>query len=172
AANRGTEIQLRGVTTIQGPRGPLVLVDGVPGNLETVPSSDIEAISVLKDGSASAIYGARASNGVILITTKRHNGGKPTLRYEGYASQQRIYHRPDFLDAADYRRLIAGGTNYEDLKSSTDWQSQILRSPLSQKHYVSVGGGDVGTNYTAALTYDRMQGIFLRSDNSEVTGRA
>ena len=172
AANRGTEIQLRGVTTIQGPRGPLVLVDGVPGNLETVPSSDIEAISVLKDGSAAAIYGARASNGVILITTKRHNGGKPTLRYEGYASQQSIYNRPDFLNAADYRRLIAGGTNYEDLKSSTDWQSQILRSPLSQKHYVSIGGGDVGTNYTAALTYDRAQGIFLRSDNSEVTGRA
>ena len=106
---RGSEIQLRGVTTIQGPRGPLVLVDGVPGNLETVPSSDIEAISVLKDGSAAAIYGARASNGVILITTKRHNGGKPTLRYEGYASQQTIYNRPDFLNAADYRRLMPGG---------------------------------------------------------------
>jgi len=168
---RGSEIQLRGVTTVQGSRNPLILIDGVPGSLETVPSSDIESISVLKDGSAAAIYGARASNGVILISTKRHTGGKPTLRYEGFASQQTIYHRPEFLTADDYRRLIAGGTNYTDLGSNTDWQQQILRSPVSQHHYVSVGGGDVGTNYTAALTFDNSQGIFLRSDNQEVTAR-
>ena len=169
---RGSEIQLRGVTTIQGARSPLILVDGVPGNLETVPTSDIESISVLKDGSAAAIYGSRASNGVILITTKRHQGGKPTLRYGGFVSQQTIYQRPDFLNAADYRRLIAQGTKYEDLGATTDWQSQILRSPLSQHHDVAIGGGEAATNYAASFTYDNAQGIFLRSNNQEITARA
>jgi TonB-dependent starch-binding outer membrane protein SusC len=168
----GSEIQLRGVTTIQGARSPLILVDGVPGNLETVPTSDIESISVLKDGSAAAIYGSRASNGVILITTKRHQGGKPTLRYGGFVSQQTIYNRPDFLTAADYRRLIAQGVKYDDFGATTDWQSQILRSPLSQHHDLAIGGGEAVTNYTASFTYDNAEGIFLRSNNQEVTARA
>jgi TonB-linked SusC/RagA family outer membrane protein len=168
----GSEIQLRGVTTIQGARNPLILVDGVPGDLETVPTSDIESISVLKDGSAAAIYGSRASNGVILITTKRHQGGKPTLRYGGFVSQQTIYNRPDFLTAADYRRLIAQGVKYDDFGATTDWQSQILRSPLSQHHDLAIGGGEAATNYTASFTYDNAEGIFLRSNNQEVTARA
>jgi len=167
----GTQISLRGVTTISGSTNPLILIDGIPGNLNTVSAPDIDAISVLKDGSAAAIYGSRASNGVILITTKRHAGNKPTLRYDGYLSQQTIYNRPDFLTAADYRRLKADGKDFEDLGSSTDWQKQILRSPMSQRHNVSIGGGDVNTNYTGSLTYDQAQGIFLRSDNQEVTAR-
>jgi len=168
---RGSEIQLRGVTTIQGSRNPLVLVDGIPGTLETVPTPDIASVSVLKDGSAAAVYGSRASNGVILITTKRHNNGKPTLRYDGYVSEQTIYRRPDFLTADDYRRLKGQGFGFEDLGSSTDWQKQILRNPMSNRHNVSIGGGEANTNYTAALTYENAQGIFLRSDNEEVTAR-
>jgi len=167
----GTQISLRGVTTIQGSTNPLVLVDGVPGDLGTVSTPDIEAISVLKDGSAAAMYGSRASNGVILITTKRHRGNKPTLRYDGYVSQQSIYNRPDFLTADDYRRLIKQGYAFQDLGYSTDWEDALLRSPLSQRHNVSIGGGDVATNYTASLNYEKDQGIFLRSDNQEVTAR-
>ena len=165
----GTQISLRGVTTIQGSTNPLVLIDGIPGDLSTVSAPDIDAISVLKDGSAAAIYGSRASNGVILITTKRHTSNKPTLRYEGYVTQQTIYHRPDFLTAADYRRLKADGKDFQDLGFSTDWQSQILRSPVGQRHNVAIGGGDVNTNYFGSLTYDKAEGIFLRSDNQEVT---
>jgi TonB-dependent starch-binding outer membrane protein SusC len=168
---RGSEIQLRGVTTIQGSRNPLVLVDGVPASLETVPASDISSISVLKDGSAAAVYGSRASNGVILIQTKRHASGKPTLRYDGYVSEQTIYRRPDFLNADDYRRLKGQGFAFEDLGSSTDWQQQILRNPTSHRHNVSIGGGEATTNYTASLTYENAEGIFLRSDNQEVTAR-
>lgn len=165
----GTQISLRGVTTIQGSTNPLILIDGIPGDLNTVSAPDIEAISVLKDGSAAAIYGSRASNGVILITTKRHTGNKPTLRYDGYVSQQTIYNRPDFLTAADYRRLKSDGKDFQDLGFSTDWQSQILRSPMSQRHNVAIGGGDVNTNYFGSLTYDNAQGIFIRSNNQEVT---
>ena len=82
----GTEISLRGTTTLQGPRNALVLIDGVPGNLETVAPQDIESIDVLKDGSAAAVYGSRASNGVVIITSKQYSGGTPTIRYDGYAS--------------------------------------------------------------------------------------
>ena len=167
----GTEISLRGATTINGPRNPLVLVDGVPGSLETVAPQDIEAISVLKDGSAAAVYGSRASNGVILITTKKHQGGAPTINYNTYASYSTLYRTPDFLDAGDYRRLIQEGYAFEDLGFETDWQDEILRNPLSHNHNITVAGGAANTSYTASFNYEDTEGIFLRSDNSDMTGR-
>jgi TonB-dependent starch-binding outer membrane protein SusC len=167
-----SEIQLRGVTTIQGARSPLVLIDGVPGNLETVPPQDIEAVSVLKDGSAAAVYGSRASNGVILITTKRHDGGTPTLRYDGSSGIQTIYNRPDFLSAADYRRLKAEGVPFEDMGTTTDWLNAMLRNPVSHRHNLTISGGAATTNYTASLNYEDDQGIFLRSNDKDISGRA
>jgi TonB-linked SusC/RagA family outer membrane protein len=166
------EIQLRGVTTINGSRSPLVVVDGVPGDLQSVAAQDIAAISVLKDGSAAAIYGSRASNGVILITTKRHAGGAATFRYDSYLSQSTIYKTPDFLTAADYRRLIADGYAFQDLGSSTNWQRAVLRSPMSYRHNLTLSGGATNTNYTASLNAEREEGIFKRSDNDEITARA
>jgi TonB-linked SusC/RagA family outer membrane protein len=167
----GTEISLRGTTTLIGPRNPLVLIDGVPGDLNTVAPQDIESISVLKDASAAAIYGSRASNGVVLITTKASTGGKPTVRYDAYLSQQTIAKAPDFLTAADYRRLIGEGYKFQDLGFETDWQAQVLRKPLSQRQNISLAGGSNNTNYTASLNYQNAQGIFKRSDNRTLTGR-
>lgn len=166
-----TEVYLRGVSTMEGSRGPLVLVDGVPGSLETVAPGDIESISVLKDGSAGAIYGSRAQNGVILITTKKHDGGGATFRYDGYVSQQRIANKPQLLDAADYRRLIGEGFAFEDFGSDTDWLDLILRQPVSHTHNISLTGGAASTNYTASLSYEGTEGILLRSDNTESVGR-
>lgn len=168
---RGTEITLRGATTIQGPRNPLVLVDGVPGSLETVAPQDIESISVLKDGSAAAVYGSRASNGVILITTKRHSGGAPTIRYDGDMGYEQLYNMPDFLAASDYRRYISEGYDFEDLGHDTNWQDLVLRSPVSQRHNVTISGGAPSTSYTASLNFEDAEGIFQRSDNREMTGR-
>lgn len=174
---RGTEIMLRGTTTIRGPRGALVLVDGVPGSFETVAPQDIESVDVLKDGSAAAIYGSRASNGVILITTKRNAGATPSIRYDSWVSRQTIYRTPDFLDAADYRRLIAqqqataAGDTLEDFGYATDWQDLLLRSPMSFTQNLTIAGGGTNTHYTAALTYENDQGIFARSDNRELTAR-
>ncbi len=168
---QGTEINLRGVTTISGPRNPLILVDGVPGDLQTVAPQDIASIDVLKDGSAAAIYGSRASNGVILITTKKYQGGAPSIRYNAYASYQTLYKQPDFLTASDYRRLIADGNSFEDLGYSTDWQDQVLRNPMSWNQNVSVAGGAENTNYLGSLTYENAQGIFNRSDDKKLTGR-
>ncbi len=166
---RGSEISLRGVTTIQGSRNPLVLVDGVPGNLETVPAQDIEAVSVLKDGSAAAVYGSRASNGVILVTTKRHDGGRNTLRYDTFLSSQRISNRPDFLNAADYVRLRSQGYAFDTLGYATDWIAQMTRQPVSQRQTVSLSGGAATTNYNASLNYENAQGVFKRSDNKEIS---
>jgi TonB-linked SusC/RagA family outer membrane protein len=174
----GTQIQLRGRTTIQGPTNPLVLIDGVPGSLETVPADDIESISVLKDGSAAAVYGTRGSNGVILITTKRYVGGAPTLRYDGFVSQSTIYNSPDFLTAGDVRRLIAdgyetpAGATFQDLGYDTNWQDAMLRNPISHRHNLTLSGGATNTNYTASVNYEDAQGIFNRSDNRELTARA
>jgi TonB-linked SusC/RagA family outer membrane protein len=173
----GTEISLRGTTTIQGPTSPLVVVDGVPGSLETVAPQDIETMDVLKDGSAAAIYGSRASNGVILITSKRNPGGAPTFRYDSWANEQTLYRTPDFLTAADYRRLIvaqkaaAAPDTLEDFGYSTNWQSLVLRRPVSYMQNLTIIGGGANTNYTAALSAENDQGIFLRSDNRNLTGR-
>jgi len=173
---RGSEISLRGTTTITGPRSPLVLVDGVPGDLSTVAPQDIASISVLKDGSAGAIYGSRGSNGVILVTTKSGSGA-PRIRYESYGSLQTLYRSPDFLTAADYRRWNAYDQSlgqpprFQDLKYSTDWQAQVLRQPAGATQNVTITGGGPATNYTAALNVQNDEGIFKRSNARDVTGR-
>ncbi|MBW3552200.1 MAG: SusC/RagA family TonB-linked outer membrane protein [Gemmatimonadetes bacterium] len=174
-----SEIMLRGITTVIGDRSPLVLVDGVPvtgyddrSPLELVASQDIESIDVLKDGSAAAVYGSRASNGVILITTKKYKTGmKPTISYNGYASVQSLYNQPDFLDADDYRRLAGEGFDFIDHGFETDWQDQVLRQPVSFTHNLTVTGGAEDTHYSASLGYEDTQGIFRRSDQQEMTGR-
>jgi TonB-dependent starch-binding outer membrane protein SusC len=166
------QISLRGITTVRGSRSPLVLIDGIPGSLATVAPQDIESIDVLKDGSAAAVYGSRASNGVILITTRRHEGGAPTIRYEGYVDQQTIYNRPDFLQAADYRRLIGEGYEFDDWGFQTDWLAEVLRNPVSHRHSVTVAGGGLNTNYTGSVTYEDRQGIAKRSEVDFLTARA
>jgi len=177
-----SEINIRGRTTMNGSTQPLVLVDGVPTEsasegLEAIAADDIESVTVLKDGSAAAVYGSRASNGVILITTKRHTGGDATFRYSGYASASSIYKKPEFLTAADFRRLESegkGGSFITDVTGgavSTDWMDVMLRNPVSYRHNLSMSGGTATTNYTASLDYEDAQGILIRSDNREITGR-
>lgn len=98
-----TQILLRGTATLSSSTQPLILIDGVPGSLNTVAPEDIASIDVLKDGSAAAIYGTRGTNGVILITTRRPQGDiKPTIEYSGYVSTQTITRKPDLLTATDY----------------------------------------------------------------------
>src|SRR5690606_12871543 len=102
------QINLRGITTLKAGTAPLVLIDGVPGTLTTVAPEDIESISVLKDGSAAAIYGTRGTNGVILITTRKVNGETPpTIDVNTYFTTQKIAKRLDFMNATEYRELVA-----------------------------------------------------------------
>lgn len=171
-----TEISLRGNTTILGAStNPLILIDGVPGDFNTVAPEDIESIDVLKDGSAAAIYGSRGTNGVVMITTKKAKGDNINeVQYSGYLSLSHIAKKPDFCNAADYRQQIADGLRDAswDLGASTDWMDEVLRTGLSHVHNLSFKGGNLQTNYIFNLNYRQLQGIFKRSDKEEFQGRA
>jgi len=168
----GSQIRLRGTTTLQGPTNPLVLVDGIPGDLSTVAPQNIKSVDVLKGGSAAAIYGSRGSNGVILITTKEHGAeSNTTIQYNGYVNVQTIKKRPNMLDAAGVRKWQSQYPNLKDYGYSTDWINVITRTPVGQSHNLSFSGGSGQTNYTASINYKNQQGLFLHTDNEEVVGR-
>lgn len=172
----GSEIKLRGTTTLNASSNPLILIDGIPGDLNTVAPENIASIDVLKDGSAAAIYGSRGSNGVILITTKQNQGGDTILRYQGYVDVQQITDIPNFLDAEGVRRMnelyapdqFPGFTDYG---YETDWTDQIMRTPISQNHTLMLSGGDAATSYSASLNYRPSEGIFIHSENEVINGR-
>ena len=169
---QGTQIMLRGISTLMASSEPLVIVDGVPGNLNSVAPEDIASIDVLKDGSAAAIYGTRGNNGVIFVTTKRATTNTPlTLEYSGYMSTQAIARKMDFLTTSEYRQKIAEGVGFEDLGGSTDWFKEVTRTPVSQSHNLTFKGGNSTSSYTASLNYRKFQGIFQRSDNDQFIGR-
>lgn len=172
----GTEISLRGNTTILGAStNPLILIDGVPGDFNTVAPEDIESIDVLKDGSAAAIYGSRGTNGVVLITTKKSKGNNINeVQYSGYLSLSTIAKKPDFCDADDYRQQIKDGLRDAawDLGDNTNWIDAITRTGLIHVHNISFKGGNAQTNYIFNVNYRNLQGIFKRSDKEEFQGRA
>ncbi|GAB3647230.1 TonB-dependent receptor [Echinicola sediminis] len=171
----GSQILLRGNTTLFGANAnPLVLIDGIPGNLNTVAPEDIESIDVLKDGSAAAIYGTRGTNGVILITTKRASGEfSSSFDYNGYASTQTIARQLDMLTAADYRQQIAEGSRDAsyDLGSDTNWMEEVTQTPISHVHNLTFRGGNSTTNYLANANYRGFQGIFKKSNNETLNLR-
>lgn len=172
----GTEISLRGNITILGAStNPLILIDGVPGDFNTVAPEDIESIDVLKDGSAAAIYGSRGTNGVVLITTKKSKGNNINeVQYSGYLSLSTIAKKPDFCDADDYRQQIKDGLRDAawDLGDNTNWIDAITCTGLSHVHNISFKGGNAQTNYIFNVNYRNLQGIFKRSDKEEFQGRA
>src|SRR5690606_21950935 len=101
--NAGSSLQVRGVASVNAGTGPLIVVDGVPGrDLNAIPKDEIESITVLKDGASSSIYGARGANGVILVTTKKSDGGGTRVFYEGHLSTNFIAKRPEILSAQEY----------------------------------------------------------------------
>jgi len=170
------EIELRGTNSLKSGSSPLVLIDGVPGDLKQVSPDNIAAIDVLKDGSAAAIYGTRANNGVILVTTKQATStGKSNVVYNGYVSTEQITRTPEILTPEKYRELLASGTGYveenSDYGSSTNWLNEITRFPVSQYHSVSLDWGNGKTSLFANVSYRNAQGVFLKSDSKELTGR-
>nr|WP_233564404.1 MULTISPECIES: TonB-dependent receptor [Parabacteroides] len=162
-----SQLSLRGITTLTSSSSPLILIDGIPGNLTSVSPDDIEQIDVLKDGSAAAIYGTRGTNGVILITTKNANGEMPTtIDVNAYLSTQKISRKLDMLTAEQYREKakegVPGATDYG---ANTDWLDEITHTPLSQVYNISLRGGSKTTNYVASFDYRKLEGIIKRFDN-------
>ena len=164
-----TQIRLRGTNTIGGANtAPLVLIDGIPGELGTVAPEDVESVDVLKDGSAAAIYGTRGTNGVILITTKQAKGVDINqVEYNGYVSTSLIAKKLDMLNADEFRTLYPDQNHGAD----TDWIDEISRTPISHVHNLSLMGGNSKTNYIANLNYASRQGIMKKSDFESFQGR-
>ena len=168
----GSEVFLRGVNTLTSNQSPLVLIDGVPGNLNTVSPDDIARIDVLKDGASAAIYGTRATNGVILITTKKADG-TTSVTYNGYLSTQQFVKTARMLTPAEFRAdYHQQGVPFVDYGGNTDWQKAITRSyPISHSHDLTVKGGNDKTSFLANLNYKDLQGMYVASDNRRIIAR-
>lgn len=163
-------ISLRGISTLKGGVGPLVLINGVPGGIDTVAPNDIASIDVLKDASAAAIYGTRGANGVILITTKTINKDMPsTITYSTFASVSNFANKADFLDAGQQRSLRSQGFTipFADGGASTDWLDEISGSGFTQNHNLAIKGGNAKTNYIVNLNYVDQSGVFVNTFNKE-----
>ncbi|TPG62359.1 SusC/RagA family TonB-linked outer membrane protein [Hymenobacter nivis] len=166
--NSQPSVQLRGVSSRSAGLGPLIVINGVPGgNLENINQNDIASIDVLKGGAASAIYGTRGSNGVIVVTTKK--GSKETqLDYSTYASFNYATLQPKVLSPEDFLAQKRG----TDFGAQTNWLKEISRSyAFAQKHTLTASGGSENSNYRATFDYRNANGIDVRSGRQEYGAR-
>ena len=166
-----TKINIRGNTSLRGYESPLIIVNGVEvSSLDIISPEDIETFSVLKDGSAAAIYGSRGTNGVIIITTKEGKTGKPTVEYSGYASFEQVYNKPDLLTAGEFRSL-GNKLSKETGDASTDWYDELLQTSRNYTHNIAISGGSAKTNYRASIEHSDITGIVLESFKKRLNGR-
>lgn len=162
--------QVRGSTSFEGGSTPLVVIDGMPGaDLRQIANQDIESITVLKDGSAAAIYGSRAANGVLLITTKKGKAGKASISYDMYVEQDLIYKKPDLLSPAEFlEHKIEKDHGYE-----TDWYNELIRkNNFGHTHHVAISGGGENAIYRVSADYKNKTAIDIASARKEYGVRA
>ncbi len=182
----GVSIQIRGVNTLMSSSEPLYVIDGVPISAEsddgttnplaTLNPSDIQSIDILKDASAAAIYGSRAANGVVLISTKRGDAGDVRVNYDAYVGLQQLPNKLDVMNLrqyAEYRNQLAeivgwgSQPEFADpsiLGEGTDWQEALYRDAPMTKHNLSVSGGNEQTQYMLSAGFFDQQGIAIESD--------
>lgn len=164
----GFSIRVRGSTSINASSEPLYIVDGVPtSNTYALNPSDIENITVLKDASAAAIYGASGANGVVLITTKRGQGlPRPSLNINSYAGVTTVSKKMDVLNRDQYIDLMTelGLTaNWEQYQADTDWHEKVFRSAPMQNHQISLAGSGPRTNYYISGAFTKRDGVVRRN---------
>lgn len=192
APGGGISVQIRGINSLSG-NEPLYVVDGIAMSGQTssntsvlagINPDDITNIEVLKDASATAIYGSRASNGVVLITTKRGQEGKASVDYHGYVGWQQIpsflkvMDLPQYADFYNVRAQIQGWGTREDYKhpelltKGTDWQDELFRTAFMQNHNVSVNGGTKDLHYNISGGYLDQDGVGIGSGFKRASFRA
>jgi len=158
-------IRLRGTSSLTGSSSPFVVIDGVPGlDINTVAPDDIESISVLKDASATAIYGSRSASGVILITTKKGKQGQTSINYSNYVAADAATKTPEVLTAQQWRDYTAShnmDVSGLDKGANTDWFDEITHTGISQNHNLSISGGLKNGSYRASLNYLNSQGVMI-----------
>jgi len=177
--NAAPAVVLRGPSTIRttgGAMEPFYVIDGVPGaSIDLLAPADIESIDVLKDASATAIYGARAANGVIIITTRRSKPGQTRLTYNAYGAMEQVSKQIDMLNANELRGylqknnqppLLAG---LNDDGSSTNWQKLAERRGYSHNHNISYGGATATTEYGGSVNYLKNNGILKNTSLERTT---
>lgn len=188
APGAGAEIRIRGGASLSANNNPLIVIDGVPvandagpgmsNGLAMVNPNDIASFTVLKDASATAIYGSRASNGVILITTKKGEGGKPRVSYNGSVSVKHNHKTMEMMNASEFKEYIfATNPDLSDKATAlfgtadTDWQDLIYKVGVATDHNVSVYGSALKDKlpYRASLGYTYDGGTIETSDNQRVT---
>lgn len=187
----GATIRVRGVGTLNS-ADPYILVDGIEtGTLNSVDPNDIESISVLKDAASAAIYGSKASNGVILITTKRGKAGKPRITYNGYIGVQNASEMIERMSSYDYARLynqtladqgLSKRFSDEDLQKfkdgsspythpNTDWYDLAYKTGVQHSHNVNMSGGTEDVKYMGSVGYLHQTGILPNSEREQFNGR-
>lgn len=196
-------VKIRGVSSISAGNNPLYVIDGMPVNdeppvsgngaqfvnnpnprnpLNSLNPSDIESIEILKDASATAIYGSRGANGVVLITTKKGATGKLSVGYNGYYGTQKVANNITMLNAQQYHDVLnsiidagGGGINplrvSDNITSNTDWQAALYQTAATQSHDLSFSGGANATKYYVSFGYFDQDGIVNNSAVKRYTGR-
>lgn len=190
-------VRIRGGTSLTGSNDPLYVIDGVPissnagagqanirsngadvfdqeptNPLMTLNPDDIESVTVLKDASATAIYGSRGANGVIVITTKKGVAGAARVSLETSVGVSRVAKTLDVLSASQYRQALNKlGLPINDGGTSTDWQDLIFRTGLAQDYSLNISGGGNKTTYRASLGYGKQQGVMLASELTRANAR-
>ncbi len=173
--NNQASIQIRGVSSRSAGLGPLIVVDGVPGgNLTNINPNDIASFDILKDGAASAIYGTRGSNGVILVTTKKGaKDGQTHASYSGTFSWDKVKEELDMMNAQEYRDVRLGwGDTGVDLGGNDNWLDAVTRTGFTMRHTLTLSGGNEKSNYRVSADYRNANGIDLRSHREEYGARA
>lgn len=172
--NQQGSIQIRGVASRQAGTGPLYVIDGVPGgDMTNINPADIESIDVLKDGAASAIYGTRGGNGVILVNLKKGSrDGSVHTQYSGSFTLNQPKRELQMLSARQYRAYRCIDNPLADFGASTDWFKESTRTGMAHMHTLTVSGGNAKTNYRVTADYRYATGIDLRSDRREYGARA
>ena len=175
--NGSPSITLRGASTLRSGAAmqPYYIVDGIPGvDLSLVATDDIESIDVLRDASATAIYGSKAANGVIIVTTKKGKEGRVNVNYNGYVAFDKISKNLEMMSASDLRSYAAanGFTLVNDQHADTDWASEVQRVGISHNHNVSVSGANQKSRYSASINYIDRQGVITGSEMQRINARS
>ncbi len=168
--NRGLDIQVRGAASLEAGNGPLIVLDGMAGaDLRNVAQQDIESITVLKDASASAIYGSRGANGVVIVQTKRGKSGKVAVTYDSYIEHDYVAAKPSLLSAEQFLEKKID----DDRGAQTNWYDKLIRKDnFGQNQYLAVSGGGENSMFRISGNYRTKTAIDIASDRKESGFRA
>jgi TonB-linked SusC/RagA family outer membrane protein len=176
--NETGSVILRGPSTLRDGQDPFYVIDGIPGaSIALIAPDDIMTLDVLKDASSTAIYGSRAANGVIMVTTRKAKQGQNRLSYSAYAGSEKVSNQIDVLTGDELRNYLAANNRSLNIVdnnpgANTDWQKELTRTAFSHNHNLSLSGNSGQTAYNASINYLSNQGIIKDSEMERFILRA